>query len=50
MTLEQHAGNSVTQPSSQMNVLLGTHAVEINVSALFVSVLNSDLMNYLLDQ
>lgn len=49
MTLEPHAG-SVTQRSSQMNVLLGTHAVEINVSTLFVSVLNSDLIYYLVDQ
>lgn len=50
MTLEQHAGNSVTQRSSQMNVLLGTHVVGINVSTLFVSVLNSDLIRYLVDQ
>lgn len=39
MTLEQHVDSSVAQLNAQMNVLLGTHAVEINASTLFVSVI-----------
>lgn len=38
MTLEQRVGSLVIQRRSQMKVLLGTHAVEIDVSTLFVSV------------